>query len=150
MLGNHFAAVLVPGLNISLDGQLGAGKTHFVKATCGGLGIDVRLVNSPTFVLLQIYEDGRLPVAHFDTYRLADFDEFIAIGGEEYLLDQQVVCFVEWAERIAEVIPKGHLKIEITQVAETSRSFHFVASDDGSGQLLRELKQRLSQERGAT
>ncbi len=119
--GAKFAAVLETGLTIALNGELGSGKTGFVRAVCRGLEIDEAKVNSPTFVLMQVYADGRLPVAHFDTYRLADVDEFLAIGGEDYLLNRKMVCFVEWAERIMEVFPGDHLNIDIEQLSETGR-----------------------------
>ena len=127
-LGQRFAEALVPGLVVALNGQLGSGKTNLVRAVCQALGADENQVNSPTFVLMQTYGDGRIPVMHFDTYRLADVDEFLAIGGDEYLTDAEFVCFVEWAERISEVLPADHLTINIEQLAESSRSFTFIAS----------------------
>ncbi len=124
-LGRRLADTLQSGLTIALNGQLGSGKTHLVRAVCSSLGVDEDDVNSPTFVLMQTYAGGRLPVFHFDTYRLGDVDEFIAIGAEEYLLDPEVVCFVEWADRIKEVLPADHLVIDIEQTAETSRKLTF-------------------------
>ena len=124
-LGRHFASVLTGGMMVALNGNLGAGKTNFVRAVCEGLGVSDSLVNSPTFVLMQSYTGGRLPVVHFDTYRLGDTDEFLAIGGEDYLLDPEIVCFVEWAERIAEVLPPDHITISIQHTGETSRSLTF-------------------------
>lgn len=128
-LGLRLADVLTPGTVVALNGPLGAGKTNFVRAVCIGLGANESQVNSPTFVLMQSYVDGRLPVFHFDTYRLADSDEFLAIGGDEYLQDAEAVCFVEWAERIVEVFPKDHLCIEICPTGRTSR--RFTMSDNG-------------------
>ena len=80
LLGAQIARSVVEGVVIELNGQLGAGKTRLVRAICEALGIDTAQVNSPTFVLLQLYTDGRIPVAHFDTYRLGDVDEFLQIG----------------------------------------------------------------------
>ena len=139
-LGQVLAEVIVPGTVVALNGQLGAGKTNFVRAVCGGLGIDVSQVNSPTFVLLQTYAGGRLTVAHFDTYRLADVDEFLAIGGDEYLSDAELVCFVEWAERIREILPGDHLVVEISHAGEASRHFTFNATGEVSRNLLTQLR----------
>lgn len=141
-LGASFAAVLSPGIAIALNGQLGAGKTNLVRAVCHGLGADTSQVNSPTFVLLQTYCDGRLPVAHFDTYRLSDAEEFLAIGGDEYLLDADTICFVEWAGLIAEIFPSDHLEIDIQQVGESSRRFQFEATGTGSRAILENLRSR--------
>ena len=127
-LGWQLAEALVPGLVLALNGELGSGKTNLVRSVCHGLGADESMVNSPTFVLMQSYLDGRIPVVHFDTYRLADVDEFLAIGGEEYLLDSDLICFVEWADRIADVLPADHLTISIEQTGETSRRFSMTAS----------------------
>jgi tRNA threonylcarbamoyladenosine biosynthesis protein TsaE len=137
--GRRLADALIPGMNVALDGQLGSGKTCFVRAVCRGLGADDSQVNSPTFVLMQTYADGRLPVFHFDTYRLGDVDEFLAIGAEEYLLDTEVVCFVEWAERVEPVLPADHLAVAIEQTGETSRRFVFSASGEQSATVLQHL-----------
>jgi tRNA threonylcarbamoyladenosine biosynthesis protein TsaE len=139
-LGTALAAALTAGIAIALNGQLGSGKTNLIRAVCDGLKIDTIQVNSPTFVLMQCYSDGRLPVAHFDTYRLADTDEFLAIGGEDYLLDPETVCFVEWAERIGDIFPADHLRIEIEQTGETSRQFNFFATGDRSQKILDGLR----------
>jgi tRNA threonylcarbamoyladenosine biosynthesis protein TsaE len=139
-VGRRLADALLPGITVALDGQLGSGKTCFVRAVCRGLGADESQVNSPTFVLMQMYADGRLPVFHLDTYRLGDIDEFLAIGAEEYLLDPEIVCFVEWAERVAPVLPADHLAIAIEQTGETARRFVFRASGDRSAAVLRCLR----------
>ena len=120
-LGRHLADAITPGLTIALNAELGSGKTRLVRAVGKALGADESQVNSPTFVLMQCYTDGRIPVYHFDTYRLADVSEFAAIGGDEFLCDPEVVCFVEWAERIVEVLPADHLGIDIHQTGETTR-----------------------------
>jgi tRNA threonylcarbamoyladenosine biosynthesis protein TsaE len=139
-LGARLADALQSGLTIALNGQLGSGKTHLVRSVCTALGVNEDDVNSPTFVLMQTYAGGRLPVFHFDTYRLGDVDEFVAIGAEEYLLDPDVVCFVEWAARIAEVLPADHLVIEIEQTAATSRRFTI----SSTGQISDAVIQRLA------
>lgn len=139
-LGRQLAECLTPGTTVALNADLGSGKTHLTKAICAGLGIDESSVNSPTFVLMQIYLDGRVPVSHFDTYRLADIDEFLAIGGEDYLLDQETICIVEWADRIQDVLPPDHLRIQITQTGETNRTFALEATGERSADVIAELQ----------
>src|SRR5262245_57352159 len=110
-LGAALAAAVEPGSVVALVGDHGAGKTRLVQATATALGVDRRAVSSPTFVLIHEY-DGRLPVWHFDTYRLRDVDEFLELGAEE-LLSSGGVSFVEWADRVAEALPADHLRIEL-------------------------------------
>jgi tRNA threonylcarbamoyladenosine biosynthesis protein TsaE len=139
-LGSTLASVLTGGLSIALNGQLGSGKTRLVRSICAGLGIDTQQVNSPTFVILQLYVDGRIPVAHFDTYRLGDTDEFLAIGADEYLDSDEWLCLIEWAERVAETLPADRLTITIEQTGETVRAFELQASGPRSAEVLRRLK----------
>ena len=142
-LGHALASVLTDGLPIALNGQLGSGKTRFVRALCSGLNIDTSVVNSPTFVIMQLYTDGRIPVAHFDTYRLGDLDEFLSIGADEYLLSNDWLCLIEWADRISEVLPEDHLQIRITQVAETSREFQLTSTGPRSHTIIQALQSQL-------
>src|SRR3954462_12116433 len=98
-LGRQLGQALFPGALIALVGQLGAGKTHLVRAVAEGLGVpDGRAVTSPTFVLIQEYE-GRLPVYHFDVYRLSGAAPFGDLGAHEYL-EGDGVCLIEWADRV--------------------------------------------------
>lgn len=101
-----------PGEIYTLDGSLGAGKTVFTQGMAAGLGIRDQ-VNSPTFTIVQIYEDGRLPLYHFDVYRIGDIGEMYEIGYEDYFYGDGV-CVIEWAEQIAELLPPGvkHITIE--------------------------------------
>ncbi len=138
-LGSSLASALRQGLTVALNGQLGSGKTRFVRAICAGLAIDTSAVNSPTFVILQLYTDGRLPVAHMDTYRLGDVDEFVAIGAEEYLESGDWLCLIEWADRVADVLPLDRLDIEIRQAAETIREFRFRAGGPRSSEVLKTM-----------
>ena len=142
-LGHALAAVVTHGLPVALNGQLGSGKTRFVRALCSGLGIDTAFVNSPTFVIMQLYTDGRIPVAHFDTYRLGDLDEFLSIGADEYLLSDEWLCLIEWADRISEVLPDDHLEIRIQQVAETTRQFQLQSTGPRSGRIVEALRKEL-------
>ncbi len=129
-LGACIARSVVDGMVVELNGQLGAGKTRLVRAICKALGIDTSYVNSPTFVLLQLYTDGRIPVAHFDTYRLGDTDEFLAIGADEFTNSSEWLCLIEWAERVAECLPADRLRIDISAISVDTR--HFVLSSTGS------------------
>lgn len=141
-LGHALSDVLCPGITIALNGQLGSGKTRFVRSLCRGLGADPAQVNSPTFVLLQVYPDGRIPVAHFDSYRLADTDEFLAIGADEFLNSDEFLCVVEWAERIRDALPPDRLTINITQTGCESRDFLIRADGPRSTDVLNRLIER--------
>jgi len=127
------------GLTIALDGELGAGKTQFVRSFCIARGVNSSEVNSPTFVLLQYYQGTDLLIAHMDAYRLESLDEFLAIGGDEVLQDQESVCLIEWAEKIREALPTDHLAVRITQCSETGREFEFTAEHGVGDVVLRQL-----------
>jgi len=143
-LAGQLAALLNQGITIALNGDLGAGKTHFSRSLCAALQADPNQINSPTFVLMQLYTDGSIPVAHFDTYRLADSDEFLAIGADEYLHDPEWICLVEWADRVSDVLPEDRLTITISHCGPEQRQFLIGASGIESATLLRQLKLRLS------
>jgi tRNA threonylcarbamoyladenosine biosynthesis protein TsaE len=119
-LGAALARVLPPGTVVGLIGTLGAGKTRLVQAVAAALGVPSGNVTSPTFVLVNEYRGGRIPVYHFDTYRLKDEDEFLALGPEEYF-DSDGLTFVEWADRVAELLPKERIEITMEAVDETKR-----------------------------
>jgi tRNA threonylcarbamoyladenosine biosynthesis protein TsaE len=120
--GHRLAALLFPGAVVALVGPLGAGKTHLVRAVAEGLGIrDARAVSSPTFVLIQEY-DARLPIYHFDAYRLRAAGDFADLGVHEYF-EGNGVCFVEWADRVEVCLPAEYLRITIAITGETSRRF---------------------------
>ena len=121
-LGEMIAAALFPGSVVALIGTLGAGKTRLVQAVAAALGNPRDAITSPTFVLVNEYLGGRMPVYHFDTYRLRDEDEFLELGPEEYFAGQGVT-FVEWADRFEELLPAGYLRIEIAPIGETAREF---------------------------
>ncbi len=100
----------------ALVGDLGVGKTVFTKGFAEGLGID-EAVNSPTFTILQSYEEGRLPLYHFDVYRIEEPEEMEEIGLDEYL-DGDGVCLIEWAGRIADLLPEDVIIIRIEKDLE--------------------------------
>ena len=97
-----------PGEVIALIGDLGVGKTVFMQGFAAGLGV-AEPVNSPTFTILQIYEDGRIPLYHFDVYRIEDPEEMFEVGFDDYLYGQGV-CLIEWANIVEEILPE-HRKV---------------------------------------
>ncbi len=100
-----------PGTVIALTGDLGAGKTTLTKAIAQGLGI-ADMITSPTFTLVKEYGSGRLPLYHFDVYRIGDVDEMYELGYEEYFYGNGV-CVVEWADLIEELLPENAVRIQI-------------------------------------
>ena len=110
-LGASLAQELEPGAVLAFTGDLGAGKTAFVRGLARGLGCPGR-VTSPTFTIVNEYEGGRLPLFHFDMYRLASADELFDIGWEDYL-DRGGVCAVEWSENVAEALEADCLRVDI-------------------------------------
>src|SRR4051812_46324849 len=119
-LGAAIAAVLPAGSVVGLIGALGAGKTRLVQAVANALGVAPGSVTSPTFVLVNEYTGGRLPIYHFDTYRLKDDDDFLNLGPDEYF-DSGGITFVEWADRVATLLPPDRLEISIDVTSETDR-----------------------------
>lgn len=115
-LGEEFGRKAMPGQIYTLKGELGTGKTVFTQGFAAGLSI-AEPVSSPTFTILQEYEGGRLPFYHFDVYRIGDVEEMEEIGYEDYFYGQGV-CLIEWAELIAEILPKEHIPIFIEKDLE--------------------------------
>jgi tRNA threonylcarbamoyladenosine biosynthesis protein TsaE len=137
-LGRRLGALLFPGAVIGLVGPLGAGKTQLARAIAEGLGLkEGRLVTSPTFVLLQEYA-ARLPVYHFDTYRLGGPADFADLGVAE-LLEGEGVCLIEWADRVAELLPAEHLLVRLEVTGETARRATLAARGRCYEELLKEL-----------
>lgn len=110
-IGKTLGEAACPGDIICLEGDLGTGKTVFTKGFAKGLGIS-EPVNSPTFTIIQVYDEGRLPLYHFDVYRTTDIEEMYEIGYEEYFFGDGV-CIVEWAGMIEELLPKKRTDIKI-------------------------------------
>ncbi len=100
---------------IVLSGELGAGKTKFTEGFLSYFGLENE-ISSPTFTIVNEYQNEKATIYHFDVYRLADIDEFYAIGGEEYFA--KGICIVEWGEMIEEVLPKDSIRIEIKKDEE--------------------------------
>ena len=115
-LGKRIAQQLQPGSVCALVGELGVGKTVFTQGLAQGLGI-TEPVCSPTFTIVQVYEEGRMPFYHFDVYRIADLQEMEEIGYEEYFYGSGV-ALVEWADLIKELMPLSYQKITIEKDLE--------------------------------
>ena len=112
---------LRPGTVVALAGEMGSGKTHFIKGLCQGFGVkDADEVKSPTFVLLHQYQ-GRFPIYHFDLYRLEQERELEPIGFDEFLSDPKAVAVVEWADRVPTKIPREAVWVELKILGPTSR-----------------------------
>jgi len=139
--GRWLGQRLFAGAVVGLCGPLGAGKTQLARAIAQGLAIgNVRVVNSPTFVLLQEYHDARLPIYHFDLYRLTDERQLAELGAEEYFYGQGV-CLIEWADRFLAALPEERLLVWLQpgpQVSE-ARTLDLQASGSRYVQLLDEL-----------
>lgn len=110
-LGGRLAEALQGGEVIAFAGDLGAGKTAFVSGMAAALGVEER-VTSPTFTIVNEYEGGRLPLFHFDMYRLGSADELFHIGWEDYLA-RGGVCAVEWSENVEEAIDEDAIHVSI-------------------------------------
>ena len=110
-----------PGQIYTLTGDLGVGKTVFTQGVAAGLGI-TEPVNSPTFTIIQEYEDGRLPFYHFDVYRIGDLEEMEEIGYDDYFFGQGI-CLIEWAELIEEILPEK--RIEFTIEKDLEKGFEY-------------------------
>lgn len=125
-LGEKFGQHLFEGAIITLEGDLGAGKTTFTKGIAKGLGI-TQIVNSPTFTIIKEYE-GRLPLFHIDAYRLDNAEE--DLGFDEYFFGEGVTV-IEWPSKIADQIPESHLNIIIQHLGDKGReiSFHPKSSE---------------------
>lgn len=136
-LGRDLARHLRPGDVIALQGPLGAGKTRFVQAVAAACGCDRSFVVSPTFTLIHEY-DGRIPVYHVDAYRLKSPEEFLDMGGGE-LLEGDGVCLVEWADRIAPLLPRDHLRIDMEVLGPEWRRCLLYGSGPHSQQIVGQL-----------
>ena len=112
-LGARLADALDAGRVVAFTGDLGTGKTAFVSGMARALGVEER-VTSPTFTIVNEYEGGRLPLFHFDMYRLGDADELFHIGWEDYLA-RGGICAVEWSENVAEAIEPDAVRVSIVR-----------------------------------
>lgn len=126
-LAADFASRLKPGDFVALEGDLGAGKTQFVRGLVQGLGGDPRQVSSPTFILLNIYDTPRLKVFHLDAYRVSSEEDLEAIGFGE-LLEQQGVVVVEWWQKVKGIVPEDRWLVQIETLSPKRRQITIARS----------------------
>ena len=127
-LGYELGQHAKPGQVFTLVGDLGVGKTVFTQGFTAGLGIQ-EPVNSPTFTIVQEYDDGRLPLYHFDVYRLGDVDEMDEIGYEDYFYGEGI-CLIEWSERIREILPEHPIQITIEKDLEKGFDYRKISVNE--------------------
>lgn len=124
-IGEAFGRTLSPNSIVCFFGDLGAGKTTFIKGVAAGRGYPIDLVNSPTFVYLNIYK-AMTPIYHFDLYRLHDADEFLSMGFDELLFGEGICC-IEWSERISPILPAHTIRVEMTHQNEEIRRIEIIS-----------------------
>lgn len=125
LLGEQIGESIPEGSVLTLVGDLGVGKTVFTQGLAQGLGI-TEPVNSPTFTIVQIYEEGRLPLYHFDVYRIGDPAEMDEIGYEDYFYGDGV-CLIEWANLIEELLPESYIEITIAKNLQKGFDYRDIA-----------------------
>lgn len=127
-LGEEIGKRAMPGEVFTLIGDLGTGKTVFTQGLAKGLGIE-EPVNSPTFTIVQIYEEGRIPFYHFDVYRIGDIEEMQEIGYEDYFFGAGV-CLIEWANLIEEILPLKYTQITIEKKLEKGFDYRKITIEE--------------------
>ena len=130
-LGEKIGQMAKPGMVISLTGDLGVGKTVFTQGLAKGLGIE-EPVNSPTVTIVQVYEEGRLPLYHFDVYRIGDIEEMDEIGYEDYFYGEGV-CLIEWADLIREILPEQMCRVTIEKNLEKGFDYRKITLEGFKG-----------------
>lgn len=141
-LGRALADVLPAGSTVALVGTLGAGKTRLVQAIAEASGVAPGDVVSPTFVLMQEYR-GRRAIYHFDAYRIPSEDEFLELGPDEYF-EAGGLVLIEWADRVARLLPRERLEIHFEVTGAQSRRMEFRARGSRYEAVLDQLQQRLT------
>ncbi|MGN0277591.1 MAG: tRNA (adenosine(37)-N6)-threonylcarbamoyltransferase complex ATPase subunit type 1 TsaE [Hominisplanchenecus sp.] len=126
-LGYSIGKKAQAGQIYTLTGDLGVGKTVFTQGLAAGLGIE-EPVNSPTFTIVQIYEEGRLPFYHFDVYRIGDVEEMEEIGYEDYFYGEGV-CLIEWANLVEEILPRPVIAVLIEKNLEKGFDYRKITID---------------------
>ena len=130
-IGQDIASRIKPGDIVCLDGDLGVGKTVFTKGFAIGLGIE-ECITSPTFTIVQEYHEGRVPLYHFDVYRISDSEEMYEIGFEEYI-NGDGVCLIEWATMIEDILPSDLIKITIQKDLDKGVDYREIAVEGIEG-----------------
>ena len=138
-LGKRIGEKLPAGSIIALTGELGCGKTVLTRGICDGLGVPLRQVNSPTFILINEYR-GNMPVFHMDMYQIGTESDAVDLGIIDYMVRATSgVMIVEWAERILSILPEDLLQVKFTVISERKRIIELVASGEKSTAVLKEL-----------
>lgn len=127
-LGRQIGQQAKAGEVYTLIGDLGVGKTVLTQGVAAGLGIE-EPVNSPTFTIMQIYEEGRLPFYHFDVYRIGDAEEMDEVGYEDYFYGEGV-CLIEWANLIEEILPPEHKQITIEKSPDKGYDYRKITIEE--------------------
>ncbi len=127
-LGRQIGEQAEPGEVYTLIGDLGVGKTVFTQGLAAGLGI-TEAVNSPTFTIVQVYEDGRIPFYHFDVYRIGDVEEMDEVGYEDYVYGEGV-SLIEWANLIEEILPEHYRRITIEKNPEKGFDYRKITIEE--------------------
>ena len=128
-IGEAIGRAAEPGTVVALIGDLGTGKTTLTKSIARGLGV-TETVTSPTFNIIREYKTGRIPLYHFDVYRIGDPDEMFELGYEEYFYGDGI-CVVEWADIIEELLPEDAVIIRIERGASEEEREYRIESEDG-------------------
>ena len=128
-IGEAIGRASEPGTVVALIGDLGTGKTTLTKSIARGLGV-TETVTSPTFNIIREYKSGRIPLYHFDVYRIGDPDEMFELGYEEYFYGDGI-CVVEWADIIEELLPEDAVIIRIERGASEEEREYRIESEDG-------------------
>lgn len=136
-LGAALAEAIPSGTTVALIGTLGAGKTRLVRALAAACGVPPASVLSPTFVLCHEYHGNRT-LYHLDAYRLKDDDEFLQLGPDEFF-ESDGITLIEWADRVADCLPRQRLEIRIDVVGETARRFQITALGEPGARVLKAL-----------
>ena len=131
--GEEIGKQAKPGQIYTLNGDLGVGKTVFTQGFAAGLGI-TEPVSSPTFTIVQTYDEGRIPFYHFDVYRIGDVEEMEEIGFDEYIFGEGV-CLIEWANLIEEILPPHYQTVKIEKVLEKGFDYRMITIE-AEGELL--------------
>lgn len=136
VLGEKIGKSALPGQIYTLSGDLGVGKTVFTQGVAKGIGI-TEPVSSPTFTIVQEYEEGRMPFYHFDVYRIGDIEEMEEIGYDDYFFGEGI-CLIEWAELIREILPKNRIAVTIEKEPEKGFDYRRIAIEglDGAEHIL--------------
>ena len=127
-LGRKLGEAARPGQVFTLTGDLGTGKTVFTQGFAKGLGIE-EPVNSPTFTIVQVYDEGRLPLYHFDVYRIGDVEEMEEVGFEDYVMGDGV-SLIEWAELISEILPEKRTAVRIEKDLEQGFDYRRITIEE--------------------